>query len=165
MARFSISHHPGAGPIQMDWSPLDDALRKLGDAGAEVGHQVMPVGAEILVAEVLEVFDKQGAVRGGEAWVPFWWQRYGLSRPKGRRWQGTLKLLQDSGVLVGSITPFSEALVAEAFTNVPYAGFHVSQRPRRKLPMRDFTLIDFEQAQKDFVDVILSQLDALAERR
>lgn len=150
--------------MQLDWSAVDDAIAKLGDAGAEVGHQVMSVGAEILVAEVLEVFDKQGAVHGGEAWVPFWWQRRGLPKPSGRRWQGTLMLLQDSGVLVGSITPFSEALVAEAFTNVPYAGFHVSQRPRRVIPMRDFTLIDFEKAQSEFIDVILSQLDALAER-
>jgi phage gpG-like protein len=136
----------------------------LHEAGATVGHDVMQVGAEILVAEVQEVFEKEGAVAGGDKWAAFWWQRRGLPKPKGRRWQGSLKLLQDSGLLAGSITPFSEALVAEAFTNVPYAGYHVSQRERRKLPMRDFTAIDFDKAQKEFVDVILSQLDANAGR-
>ena len=133
-------------------------------AGAEVGDQIRPVVAELLVSEVLEVFEKQGAVGGNPQWPPFWWERDGLPRPKGRRWQGNLKLLQDTGVLAGSITPYSETGVAEAFTNVKYAGYHVSQRARKKIPLRDFTQIDFEKALRETTDLILAQLEANSQR-
>lgn len=166
MARFSIHRQrvPSGDGVTLDLRELDHALEQIGSAGAELGGELMAAGAEMLVSEVLEVFEKQGAVAGQQHWADFWWRREGLPKPKGRRWQGSLKLLEDTGVLVGSITPFSEAMVAEAFTNVPYAGFHVSDRPRRKLPKRDFTAIDFDRAQKDFADLILSQLDANLQR-
>lgn len=67
-------------------------------------------------------------------------------------------ILQDTGNLAGSIMPYADQQVAEAFTNVPYGGFHVSDAPRKKLPKRDFTDIDFEAAQAEAVDVILSQV-------
>jgi phage gpG-like protein len=169
VARFTIRRRGGTGGsstkrLRFDTSELDNAILALHNAGAELGAETMQIGSEILVAEVQEVFEKEGAVAGNEKWEPFWWQRRGLPKPKGRRWQGTLKLLQDSGVLAGSITPFHEAFAAEAFTNVPYAGYHVSQRARQKLPMRDFTAIDFDRAQAEFVDVILAQLDANMQR-
>lgn len=67
-------------------------------------------------------------------------------------------ILQDTGNLAGSIMPYADQQVAEAFTNVPYGGFHVSDAPRKRLPKRDFTDIDFEAAQREAVDVILSQV-------
>lgn len=67
-------------------------------------------------------------------------------------------ILQDTGTLAGSIMPYADQQVAEAFTNVPYGGFHVSDAPRKRLPKRDFTDIDFEAAQAEAVDVILSQV-------
>lgn len=161
MARFSLR---GDGTVQIDTSDLDEALAAIHDAGAELAGNLMQVGAEILVAEVLEVFEQEGAVGGHGRWPEFAWERDGLPRPQGRRWQGNLKLLQDTGVLVGSITPYAEQGVAEAFSNVPYAGYHVSRRPRKKIPLRDFTLIDFDKAQREFADVILAQLDASAAR-
>lgn len=169
MARFSLLRRGGTGGqsrkrLNLDTTAIDDAVLALHAAGAELGGQVMAVGAEMLVSEVLEVFEKEGAVAGGKRWPDFWWQREGLPKPKGRRWQGAPKLLQDTGVLVGSITPFAETLVAEAFTNVPYAGYHVSQRARKKIPLRDFTAIDFEKVQAEFAELILSQLDANAQR-
>lgn len=164
MAHFSIVRTAGSerGSARISFVPLAEALEQLANAGASVSAEVMPVIAEDLVAAVHEVFLKEGAVANKPKWPGFWWERQGLPRPKGRRWQGVLHLLQDSGVLAGSITPIHEALVAEAFTNVPYAGFHVSQRPRRVIPLRDFTDIDFDQVQEDAADLILSQLLASA---
>lgn len=169
MARFGLTRRGGTGgsskkTVDIRFDELTDALDRLVVAGAEVGDQIRPVIAELLVAEVQDVFAKEGAVAGAPAWPRFWWERRNLPRPKGRRWQGDLKLLQDSGVLVGSITPYSEQPIAEAFTNVPYAGYHVSQRARQKLPLRDFTQIDFEKALRETTDLILAQLEANAQR-
>jgi phage gpG-like protein len=167
VARFSVLRRGGQGGrsrkgVDIRFDALDDAIEKLLEAGAGVGDEVRPVVAEILVAEVQEAFAKEGAVGGNPAWPRFYWERQGLPRPHGRRWQGELKLLQDTGVLVSSITPYSEAGFAEAFTNVAYAGYHVSQRPRHKIPLRDFTQIDFDKALTETVEVILAQLDANA---
>lgn len=164
MAHFSIVRTAGSpgDTVRIDFAPLAEALQRLADAGLSVAAEVMPVIAEDLVSAVHDVFLKEGAVAGKPKWPGFWWERAGLPRPKGRRWQGTLHLLQDRGVLAGSITPIHEAMVAEAFTNVPYAGYHVSQRPRRVIPLRDFTDIDFERVQEDAADLILAQLMATA---
>lgn len=169
MARFGITRRGGKGgsgrkTLDIRYDELDEALEKLLAAGAEVGDQVRPVVAELLVSEVLEVFEREGAVGGHPAWPRFAWERRGDPKPPGRRWQGSPKLLQDSGVLVGSVTPYSEHPVAEAFTNVPYAGYHVSQRARKVIPLRDFTQIDFEKALEETTQLILAQLDANAQR-
>lgn len=165
MARFSILRRGGTGGrsrkgVNLDFQPFIDAIRKLEEVGASASAEVTPVIAEILVSSVLEVFEREGAVPGGSAW-PELAESTKAKRAK-RQPSGVFKILQDSGVMVGSITPFSDALVAEAFTNVPYAGYHVSQRPRRKIPLRDFTAIDFESAQREATDVILAQLMAPA---
>ena len=166
MARFGITRRGGTGgsstkKVRIDYSEFYDALAKLGEAGAELVQETMPVIAEVLASEVLEVFEKEGAVAGAEKWPDFWWQRQGMEKPKTRRFStGVLKLLQDTGVLVGSITPYSENNVAEAFSNVPYAGYHVSQRARQKIPLRDFTAIDFERAQQEATEILLAQLAA-----
>lgn len=73
-----------------------------------------------------------------------------------------LTILQDTGNLAGSIMPYADGEVAEAFTNVPYAGYHISDAPRKRIPKRDFTDIDFEAAQAEAVDVILAQFIASA---
>jgi phage gpG-like protein len=164
VARFSIVRTAGndLGSVRISFEPLAVALQRLADAGATASSEVMPAIAEDLVSAVHEVFLKEGAVGNKERWPGFWWEREGLPRPKGRRWQGVLHLLQDTAVLVNSITPVHEALVAEAFTNVPYAGFHVSQRPRSVIPLRDFTDVDFDRVQEDAAELILSQLLASA---
>lgn len=169
MARFGLTRRGGVGGrstknIDVRFDELGDALDALGAAGAELVGQVMQPIAENLVFEVQEVFAHEGAVGGNPAWPRFWWERAGLPRPPGRRWQGALKLLQDSGNLAGSITPYFEAPIAEAFTNVAYAGYHVSQRPRKKIPLRDFTQIDFDRALDETLQMVLAQLEANSQR-
>lgn len=71
-----------------------------------------------------------------------------------RRWQGNPKLLQDTGVLVGSLTPHTAEDLIEVYTNVPYAKYHVSAAPRHKIPLRDFFDIDQAVFERDILDMI-----------
>jgi phage gpG-like protein len=91
-------------------------------------------------------------------------KRQGKAREKRKQRESSIAftILQDTGNLAGSIMPYADQAVAEAFTNVPYAGYHVSDAPRKRLPKRDFTDIDFEAAQAEAVDMILSQVLAPA---
>ena len=70
----------------------------------------------------------------------------------------TYKILQDTGNLVGSITPDFDERSWEAYTNVPYARYHVSRAPRRKIPLRDFFDIDQERFMDEVTDVILTAI-------
>ena len=76
-----------------------------------------------------------------------------------RRMQGSPKLLQDTGNLVGSVTPFSANDVIEVFTNVPYAKYHVSPEPRRVIPLRDFFDIDLANFEADVVRMVLFRIE------
>jgi len=147
------------------------------ERGSRVVHELAPAIAEAMHAEVLEVFETEGYGQ----WDGFWWQRRGLPKPgevfsgpiqrgqgkrqkkqlrrgklakSNRRWQGQPKLLQDTGNLVGSLTPNWDENAVEVYTNVPYAVFHVSPAPRRKIPLRDFFAIDAEAFEQDVVDMI-----------
>lgn len=160
MARFGFSRAASGEPLDLDFEPLGLALDALERAGASVAAEVMPAIAENLVFHVQEVFEREGAVAGNSRWKELAKSTLAARRKKGA---GAM-ILQDSGFLAGSITAFSEAIVAEAFTNVPYAGFHVSKAPRKKIPLRDFTAIDFELAQKEACDLILEQLESNAGR-
>jgi phage gpG-like protein len=96
---------------------------------------------------------------GDGKWPGFWWEEPGGKKPNGRRWQGNPKLLRDTGILVGSITPDWDDESAEAFTNVPYAKYHVSQAPRSVIPLRDFFAFDRDAFEGDVADMILLRLD------
>jgi phage gpG-like protein len=70
-----------------------------------------------------------------------------------RRWQGNPKLLQDTGNLVGSLRPEYADDFVEVYTNVPYAKYHVSPEPRRKIPLRDFFDINTVAFERDVVQM------------
>jgi phage gpG-like protein len=152
----SLFRKGGGSFADIDSSELFKALEDLQDAGAAVAAETMPVLAEILVSAVHEVFEHEGAVAGRARW-PELAESTKRKRAK-RQPSGVFKILQDTGLLAGSIMPFADQAVAEAFTNVPYAGYHISDAPRRIIPLRDFTDIDFVTAQAEAVDVILSQI-------
>ena len=162
MPASNLWHKGGGSFADLDSSELFRALDKLQAAGADVAAETMPVLAEILVSAVHEVFEREGAVAGKPRW-PELAESTKRIRAK-RQGSGEFKILQDRGILVGSIMPHAEQSLAEAFTNVPYAGYHISDAPRRKIPKRDFTDIDFDKAQTEAIDVILAQvLDTAAE--
>lgn len=70
-----------------------------------------------------------------------------------RRWQGSPKLLQDTGNLVGSIQRDWSDEAVEVFTNVPYAKFHISPESRHVIPLRDFFDINTAKVERDIVSM------------
>jgi phage gpG-like protein len=162
---------------KLEWWELQGALGVYERRGNQISA-LAPAVADSLVAEVLNVFETEGYGQ----WPRFWWERRGLPKPgeafsgpiqrgqtkrqkrllrrkkvskRNRRWQGTPKLLQDTGNLVGSITPDHHGITAEAYTNVPYAKYHASRRPRSKIPLRDFFAIDQAAFTRDVTDMVL----------
>ncbi len=127
---------------------LDDLERATGDVS-----RAMPVIAEALHFEVLEVFEKEGAVGGKPKW-----KGLAPSTLKRRRASANPKILQDTTNLVGSITPDHGDSFVEAFTGVPYATYHISKAPRRIIPLRDFFDIDQEAFIDEAADIIVSIL-------
>lgn len=157
MSRFSFNPNGTGGDlreVKVDYGPLGAALNAIANAGAELSAEMSKPVSELLKTYVEDVFEHQGAVAGRSKWKDL------AESTKLKRRGGTYVILQDSGFLAGSITAYNDGPVAEAFTNVPYAGYHISQEPRHKIPLRDFTDIDFESMQRDAADLLLAQLDA-----
>lgn len=156
MPAVTYGKRGGGSLVDIDSSQLLDAIDAIAAAGADVMDQTAPALAEILVSAVHDVFIHEGAVAGRPKWPEL---AASTKRKRAKRQpSGVFTILQDTGLLAGSIMPYVDGEVTEAFTNVPYAGFHVSDGPRRKLPKRDFTDIDFDAAQAEAVDLILSQV-------
>jgi phage gpG-like protein len=144
--------------IQLDMSSLEDVLVQLERRGKSVTNDILPAVAEMLVGAVLDEWQSEGHGK----WPPFWWQRDGLPKPGGRRWQGDPKLLQDTGVAIGSahgetglgwVGPY-----AEAGTNIPYMVYHASDAPRTKIPYRNPFDIDEEPITDDVAELLLSEI-------
>lgn len=157
MARFGFRLDGGAGGtqrnVQIHFDELAQALNDMGNAGAEVAAQVAPAVSDLLVSFVQDVFEHEGAVAGKPRWPDL------AESTKAKRRGKTYIILQNTGLLAGSITAFAEGPNAEIFTNVPYAGYHTSKLPRKKIPLRDFTDIDMEAFQRETADILLSQLE------
>lgn len=116
-----------------------------------VPAEMMPIIGEALVTQVLDVFETEGY---GE-WEPY--AESTLNRKLfGPRRTPNPKLLQDTGNLVGSITPVWDEASGEvsAYTNVPYGVYHTSRAPRRQLPMRDFWAIDVVFFEEDVAQML-----------
>jgi phage gpG-like protein len=129
-------------------------LRKVVDEVLKHGgnlESVAEVVAEELVAAVEQNFqDERGFQQGA-------WQEHADSTLARRRDATTHKLLQDTTILAGSITPAHQGLEAQAFTDVPYAIFHVSDEPRSVIPLRDFLDVDLEGIADTTSDLILAE--------
>lgn len=140
-----------------------------GDRARHVFNEQAPAIAESLHAQVYEVFETEGF---GE-WPGFAWQRTGVYGPaqkpstkgkRGRRWRGTPKLLQDTGNLIGSMTPDWNDGLVEVYSNVPYVRYHASPEPRHVIPLRDPFDIDSEAFEGDVADMILLRMYRDADR-
>lgn len=138
---------------EVSYSTLQHVIGVVHRRGSRVLTELAPAIAESLVAVVLEEFETQG---DGQ-WPGYWWQTRGEQKPKGKRWRGSPKLLQNTGNLVASITPAWDDLEAEAYTNVPYAKFHVTGT--KWMPARNFFDFDREAFEGDVADMILLRLD------
>lgn len=80
----------------------------------------------------------------GTSWKP-------LKRPRKR---GGDKLLRDTGRLRSSIRWAANPTEARIFTKVKYAVYHDSDKPRKKLPRRQFMWIDDKLKLKFALDLL-----------
>ena len=80
----------------------------------------------------------------GEKWEP-------LARPRKR---GGSKLLRDTGRLRSSIRWAANNTEARIFTKVKYAKYHDSDKPRKKLPRRQFMWVDPKLRVKFLMDLL-----------
>lgn len=120
-------------------------------AQAQALPEVLPIIAELLVAGVLDVFEAEGPG----------WAKLADSTLAARRRSGKgAKILQDTGMMAGSVSPAWGDTFAEAMSLVSYDKFHVSPEPRSKIPLRDFyNLGPFESAILDeAAELILEQM-------
>jgi phage gpG-like protein len=113
--------------IKVD-STLQLVLQQLQHQAQSI-HNALPIIAEMLVAGVHDVFEAEGP-----GWAPL-----AEATLRARRGGGAgAKILQDTGMMSGSISPGWGDNYAEAFAGVSYAIYHVSKEPRHHLPLRDF---------------------------
>lgn len=157
-----------AETVRADFSQLQRLLDDLATATGDVSR-VMPALAEVLVGQVQEVFDKEGAVGGRPKWPDLADSTKANRRPKQRRRKGQKRrkskpgafkytILQDTGRLAASITPDHGDGFVQAWTNVKYAKFHISSAPRKKIPLRDFFAIDQAEWVDEAADTIIAAL-------
>lgn len=112
-------------------------------------RDAMRYAALLLVEEVDEMFETSGH----GTWDPF-----SENTRRARGAMSSAKLLLDTGRLAASITPAYTSNTAEAFTNVNYAKYHVSDAPRTRLPKRDFFDIDVPAVQEEFVEYLVKEI-------
>ncbi len=138
----------------IDFQELRDATKAFQARGGNL-QGVSEVIALDLVTDVEKRFETEsGHVQGP-------WKKHApstIARMRGRRRRSNYKLLQDRGILVASILPYHDGIVAEAYTNVPYAKYHISRAPRSKIPLRDFFDIDFELIMENTADLLLAEI-------
>lgn len=133
-------------PVSVDVRDLTQALYELKKAGGRL-PDLMPVVAEMLVSAVQEQFETEGQGK---------WPPLKPSTLKKRRGGGVgAKILQDTGIFAGSITPDYGPNFAEAYTNVPYAIFHTSDQPRTIIPYRN----PFDIDEGAFLDEIVKLVE------
>jgi phage gpG-like protein len=111
-------------------SDLSKVLVDLQAQGARL-HSAMPAVASLLFGAVQDVFAAEG---------PGWAQLAESTIERRRnKDKGSIKILRDTGVLVGSISTRYASTYAEALAGAAYGIFHVTGTSR--MPRRDFTAL------------------------
>jgi phage gpG-like protein len=130
--------------VSVDTSEMVLELQELEHRGynmTEVNEQL----AQILHVMVEDKFENQGPG----------WKGFAPSTLRRRRKSTTPHLLQDTGDLVGSLTPFGGTDFAEVFTNKKYARYHLEGDGVEK---RDFFDIDVPKALEMFDEIITAEI-------
>ncbi len=156
------------GVPQIEFMSLQFVVGLYQERGIRAMHELAPAIAEAMHAQVLEVFEQEGAVGGKPKWPPHAESTLDakLFHPakrskktgkllKRRRKSTNPKLLQDTGNLINSLVEDWDDHVVEVYTNVPYAKYHTSPEPRTIIPLRDFTDIDRDAFEDDVANMIL----------
>lgn len=109
-------------------------------------EDITPAVAQLLVSAVDEVFQTEGFGT---------WPDLAPATIRARRGTGA-KMLQDRGILAGSITPRSNARTAEAFTRVPYGIYHVTGT--KAVPKRNFLKIKLKKVTDQAAQIMLREV-------
>jgi len=142
-------------PRQPPFQPLQDLIDEFGEHALTAMVEVTPVIAEILVAAVQDVFESEGFGKWPEL------ADSTIAQRRGGPGQA-IKILQDSGLLAGSINPESSPDSASAFTNVPYGAWHVIGTEH--MPKRDFLEVDADLVQFEAAEVLLEAIQSFGAR-
>lgn len=136
--------------VGVDMAGVEEAIKQIVARGKNTRY-VMKSISLLLVEEVDDMFETSGHGK---------WDGYADSTLRRRGHIDNAKMLIDTGRLAASITPASSAETAEAFTNVEYAKYHVSDAPRTKIPLRDFFDIDTGAIVEEAVELILKEVSS-----
>lgn len=112
--------------VNADAGELVARLRELREKGRDLSG-TMAIVAESLVAAVNDQFE----TAGGGSWAPL------AARTLKKRRGSSAQILKDTGRFAASIRGDSGADFAEATTDVSYAVYHVSDAPRKVIPLRN----------------------------
>jgi phage gpG-like protein len=134
--------------VNVDASAISAEIGKLARRAKNL-RGVMRNAALLLVEEVDDMFETSGHGK---------WQDFSENTKRARGAMSSAKLLLDTGAMAASITPYSDANSAEAFTNDPKAKFHVSDKPRTRLPKRDFFDIDLERVTDEVSKLLVVEI-------
>jgi len=104
--------------------------------------------AQLMVGLVEDEFQTQGHGK---------WKPFAASTLRARLRKGKdPKLLQDTAIAAGSVTPIVEDDSAYAFTSVPYMIFHTSDKPRHIIPYRNPFDVEEGELLDQASDVVLA---------
>lgn len=137
-----------AGTVEFEASELAKVTEGFLKQGGNLGD-LTPNVAEILVDKLEEVFEREGAVGGRTQW-----------QPSQRAEEQSGQTLQDTGNLAGSMEGEWDSESAFAGSDVPYGKYHLpgDSEGERKVPVRDWTAIDFDAATDEVSELILNEL-------
>lgn len=131
--------------IEFDASDLIEELEKI------LGRAYNPQAINEQVAEVIKGFVDDKFEDEGPGWAPLAEDTIRL-----RRASANPTILQDTGVLAGTIDTAAGVDFAEVFTNVRYATFHLEGTEH--MEDRDFFDIDFDAALGLAADIIVDDI-------
>lgn len=144
--------------VRCDTDELVSVLESLERQGASLSH-LTPQIAHILVGAVERQFETEGEGHdklaehfGQSGWPPHAPSTLAKRLKKG----GTPRLMQDTGVLAGSISPEHGDEFAVAYTNVPYIRYHLRGGPI--IPKRNPFEIEEEHVLRETIDLLLAQV-------
>lgn len=135
-----------ADGIMLDVSGLEAPIRELEARGKGINH-LLPIIAQDLIAAVEDVYEEEGPG----------WEDLKDSTKKARR-GSSYKILNDTGVMIGSTSPRFGSNWAEAFAGASYADFHATGT-ENMVQRNPFDLGPFEEGLlRDVADLILEDV-------
>jgi phage gpG-like protein len=134
--------------VEVNAEQLTKLMSEIQLRGRNTG-EVMRAISVMLVEEVDDNFETSGH----GTWPP-----YAESTRRSRGDIDAAKMLIDTGRLAASITGDHTQTEASAYTNVEYAKYHVSPKPRNVIPLRDFFDIDTPAVLNEAIELLLVEV-------